>query len=50
MGGFETTAHTLAFTLFCIATHPHVEDKILAELQSLGLVGGSAEKGESLCP
>ena len=37
MGGFETTAHTLAFTLFCIATHPEVEATILAELQSLGL-------------
>lgn len=32
MGGFETTAHSLSFTLFCIATSPGVQDKIVAEL------------------
>ena len=38
MGGFETTAHTLSFTLFCIASHPDVQKKIADELQALGLL------------
>ncbi len=38
MGGFETTAHTLSFTLFCIASHPDVQRKIAIEMQTLGLL------------
>lgn len=38
MGGFETTAHTLSFTVFCIASHPDVQQKIAVELQALGLL------------
>lgn len=39
MGGFETTAHTLSFTLFSIATNPSVEAKLVEELAGLGLLG-----------
>ena len=38
MGGFETTAHTLSFTLFCIANFAGVQDSIAAELGVLGLL------------
>ena len=38
MGGFETTAHTLSFMLFCIAHHAGVQDSIVAELGALGLL------------
>lgn len=38
MGGFETTAHTLAFTVFCLATNPAAEAAVVEELQTLGLV------------
>ena len=47
MGGFETTAHTLSFTLYCIAAHAEVQDKIAAELHQLGLLpaaGGRAAR------
>ena len=35
--GFETTAHTICWTLFLLATHPEVETKLLQELEGLGL-------------
>ena len=38
MGGFETTAHTLSFTMFSIATNPDVEAKIVEELSAMGLM------------
>lgn len=40
MGGFETTAHTLAYTLMCICTKPQAEAAVLSELESLGLLMG----------
>ena len=43
MGGFETTAHTLAFTIFCIATNPAAEPSVVAELQGLGLLATSSQ-------
>ena len=43
MGGFETTAHTLAFTIFCIATNPAAEASVVAELQGLGLLATSSQ-------
>ena len=39
MGGFETTAHTLAFTLAALAMHPVVQARLAAELDAAGLVG-----------
>lgn len=32
MGGFETTAHSLSFALFCIASFPGVQERVVAEL------------------
>ena len=37
MGGLETTAHSLSFTLYCIATHPGVQHQIMEELIQLKL-------------
>ncbi len=48
MGGFETTAHTLSFTLFCIATNPHVEERIADELRDLGLLNADGSQGRPL--
>ncbi|KAK9840093.1 hypothetical protein WJX74_003186 [Apatococcus lobatus] len=45
MGGFETTAHTLSFTLFCIASNPDVEEKIAEELRDLGLLKADGSLG-----
>ena len=36
MGGYETTASTLAFAVHFIAQHPHVEAKLLAEVDAFG--------------
>lgn len=47
MGGFETTAHTLSFTVFCIADNLDVQDRIAAELTSLGLLRGHNGKSEA---
>ena len=38
MGGFETTAHTLSFTLAALATHPAVQARLGSELDAAGLV------------
>lgn len=31
---YETTANTLAFSLFCLATHPEAEGKVVAEIRA----------------
>lgn len=36
--GFETTAHTICWALFCLVTNPAAEQKVLQELDSLGLL------------
>lgn len=36
--GFETTAHTICWTLFLLATHPEAEAALCAELDGLGLL------------
>ena len=38
MGGFETTAHTLAFTIMCISSSSQAEAAIFSELDNLGLL------------
>jgi cytochrome P450 len=34
----QTTAHTICWTLFLLATHPEAEARLCAELDSLGLL------------
>ena len=46
MGGFETTAHTLSFTLFCVANYAEVQDKFAAELGALGLLSTQGKRVE----
>lgn len=36
--GFETTAHTIAWTLALVSTHPDIEARLCSELKSLGLL------------
>jgi hypothetical protein len=36
--GFETTAHTLAWSLFLVASHPVVASRLAAELDQQGLL------------
>ena len=48
MGGFETTAHTLSFTLFCIATSPGVQEKIADELRDMGLLNADGSLGRPI--
>ena len=38
MGGFETTAHTLSFTLAALAMHPAVQARLAAELDAAALI------------
>eukprot|EP00884_Botryococcus_braunii_P001263 jgi/Botrbrau1/11137/Bobra.331_1s0007.1 len=39
--GFETTAHTLAWVLYCLSQHREVEAKLVDELAALGLLASS---------
>lgn len=45
MAGYETTAHTLSFTLYNIATHAQVQDNIVKELVSTGLLMANGTPG-----
>ena len=38
MGGFETTAHSLSFTVYCISTDQTTECAILQEMEHLGVL------------
>lgn len=38
IAGFETTAHSIAWTLYLLAKHPDVEARLVQELDSLGLL------------
>ncbi|KAL4444155.1 hypothetical protein ABPG75_011892 [Micractinium tetrahymenae] len=38
VAGMDTTAHTMAWTLYLVAQHPEVEQKLCAELDTLGLL------------
>ena len=48
MGGFETTAHTLAFTLAALAMHPDVQARLAAELDAAGFVGRAERPARQL--
>jgi hypothetical protein len=42
----ETAAHTISWVLYCLATHPEAEAKLLAELKQAGLpCNGDLEVG-----
>ena len=38
IAGFETTAHSIAWTLMCLATHEDAMQCVCEELDSLGLL------------
>lgn len=38
LAGFETTAHSIAWALFLVATHPQVEQALTDELAAAGLL------------
>ena len=42
VAGMDTTAHALSFALLCISTTPGVQERVAAELGSLGLLPGPA--------
>jgi cytochrome P450 len=48
MAGYETTAHTLSFTIYNIALHPHVQKSIYNELRSTGFLQGSGDTSKEL--
>ena len=33
----ETAAHTISWVLYCVATHPEVEKKLMQELKEAGM-------------
>ncbi|GIL53389.1 hypothetical protein Vafri_9035 [Volvox africanus] len=35
VAGYEPTANTLTFTVYCIATHPEVEKRLVAEVDEV---------------
>ena len=42
----ETAAHTISWVLYCVATHPEVEDKLMQELKEAGIpCDGNMEVG-----
>lgn len=36
LAGYETTANTLAFTIWCISAHPRAQERVLAEVDAFG--------------
>ena len=48
MAGYETTAHTLSFTLYSIAAYKNVQNSIFDELHAKGLVSQSGFPGREL--
>ncbi len=44
--GYETTANALSFAIYCLATHPEAEARLLAEVDAFGAdkVGCWAER------
>ncbi|PNW81402.1 hypothetical protein CHLRE_07g354450v5 [Chlamydomonas reinhardtii] len=49
LAGYETTANALAFAVYCIATHPEVESRLLREVDDV-LPGSDQLPGESDLP
>jgi cytochrome P450 len=40
---YETTANTLAFSLFCLATHPEAEAQVVAEIRAAAEAEAAAQ-------
>ncbi|CAL5227143.1 g10055 [Coccomyxa viridis] len=38
VAGMDTTAHAVAWALYCVATYPGVQEKLVAELEGAGLL------------
>lgn len=47
VAGMDTTAHALSFALLCIATTPGVQEKVAAELESVGLLMSSSSENSA---
>ena len=43
LAGYETTSNTLAYTTYCLATNPDVQEKLIDEIDS------AVEDGVSTC-
>ncbi len=41
---YETTANTLAFSLFCLATHPEAEAKVVEEIRAAAEAEAAAQE------
>ena len=50
MGGLETTAHSLSFTLYCIAGNPEVQEGIIQELIQNNLIPSGGVCADSSTP
>jgi cytochrome P450 len=36
LAGYETTAVALAYTIYCLARHPEVEERLIREVDAFG--------------
>lgn len=46
--GFETTGHTVSWTLFCLATNPEAQRRVAEELDAAGLLSKPSHKAREL--
>lgn len=46
--GFETTGHTISWTLFCLATNPGAQQRVAEELEAAGLLSSSCQAQREL--
>jgi len=46
--GFETTGHTVSWTLFCLATNPEAQKRVAEELDAAGLLSKPSHKKREL--
>ncbi|CAD7695564.1 unnamed protein product [Ostreobium quekettii] len=46
--GFETTGHTISWTLFCLATNPGAQERVAEELDAAGLLSNPGQTAREL--